>query len=538
MPSGQRLALPLSLFAGVLAAVLLALPRRTYGDDVFFVWCIVRDRAFVPHFLYMPLARAWTHAGALLGVDPFLALRWLSAAGAAAGTALLAAAARRRGADAWLAAALALLVLTASSTWFFAGAAEIHAVHLAAFGLLAWTLAGFSPTSTPWRALAVALAFGLAVGAHKSTGLFLPGVLAGYALLTPLRPRRARLGDLLAFGAGGLASLGVQLLVQSLATGRATTAQDTAGYWLNGLGEQLPNLAPGILGPFLAEAVVAPACALVLLGAAAAGTLLRARPRLALALFVTLLPHLVFFPLFGWEERGAYYIVTLPVLTWAVARAAAGSGAPRAIAQRAFTALCVAVAAVLALRTPEELRSSLGTAGLLALPAAAFAGGFLLPHHAWLSPRRAALVALALAACQLVGAQRELSRYDSGDPLLAWGRDAVAATGPGCTVVTGGFERFFLLRLLDRPWPAPYTDTWAYARSLGSAGPQAFDAGDLTADNVERRLSEGGRVLVLDTAYEVLARDPLRSAYLRALEQRFHLTPVEDGAFKGFEVTR
>jgi hypothetical protein len=111
-----------------------------------------------------------------------------------------------------------------------------------------------------------------------------------------------------------------------------------------------------------------------------------------------------------------------------------------------------------------------------------------------------------------VGAQRELSRYDSGDPLLAWGQDAVAATGPGCTVVTGGFERFFLLRLLDRPWPAPYTDTWAYARSLGTAGPQAFDAGDLTVDNVERRLSEGGRVFVLDTAYELLAADPLRSA--------------------------
>jgi hypothetical protein len=45
-------------------------------------------------------------------------------------------------------------------------------------------------------------------------------------------------------------------------------------------------------------------------------------------------------------------------------------------------------------------------------------------------------------------------------------------------------------------------------------------------------------VLVLDTAYELLARDPLRSAHLRALEQRFHLTPVEHGAFKGFEVTR
>lgn len=536
-----RLVLPLALAAGVLAAVLLCLPERTYGDDCFFVLCIVRDRPFPVHFLYMPLARVWTRAFAELGVDPFLALRLLSATGAAAGTALLAAAARRRGARAALPAALALLVLTSNSTWFFAGAAEPHAVHLAACGLLAWTLAGFGPRASPWRALGVALVFGLAVGAHKSTGLLLPGVLAGYALATPGRARAARVRDAALFAAGGALSLAGQTLALRLATGSATSPQDEPSWWLDNIPQQIGNLAPGPLSTFLGQSLIAPAFALSWLGAVAAGSLLRTRARVALALWVAVLPHLAFFPLFGWVERGAYYIPLLPLFAWAAARAAAGSGAPRGAAQKAFTASAVAVAAAGAVLTPHELLAALGPAGLCALLAAGCAGGFLFPRHAWLPPGRAALVALALAACQLAGSQRDLRAWNAEDPLLDWGRDAVEATGAGNALICAGYEQYMLMLLLDRPWPEPYAGTWDYARSLGELGPSPYDAGFYAPELVagaERLLAEGRRVFVQDLVFQAFEHDPVRGAGVRALRERFTLVPVEHGSFSGFELRR
>jgi hypothetical protein len=532
-----RLALPLALFAGALLALLLNLPARTYGDDCFFVWCIVRHQVFAVHFLYMPLARAWAHGWALLGVDPLLALRLLSASGAAAGTALLAAAARRRGLGPGAAAALALLVLTANSAWFFAGAAEVHGTHLAAVGLLAWTLAGFGPASSPRRALAAALVFGVAVGAHKTSALLLPGVLCAYALATPGRARAARARDAAAFALGGALALGAQLAVQALATGAPAIGQDTPGYWLAHLPEHLANLAPRALVEFLGRDFAAPAFALAWLGAVAAGSLLRARPRHALALAATVLPHLVFFPLFGYIERGAYYIPILPVLTWAAARAGA-LGGERGPAQRAFTALALLAAAAGALLTPPEILAALRPAGLCALLAAGALGGFLFPRHACLGRARAAQVALALAACQLIGSQRDLRAWDSERPLLDWGRDAVAATGPGTALITAGFDRFYLMRLLDRPWPAPFTDSWGYARSLPTPGPATFEGGDLTPEGVNVLLDRGSRVFVLEEALEQLASRPELAPRVRALREQFKLTPVAHGRFAALEVTR
>ena len=49
----------------------------------------------------------------------------------------------------------------------------------------------------------VALAFGLAVGAHRSSGILLPGVLLAYALFTPGRASARRLWDAGGFALGG-----------------------------------------------------------------------------------------------------------------------------------------------------------------------------------------------------------------------------------------------------------------------------------------------------------------------------------------------
>ena len=92
---------------------LACLPERLYGDDVWFVHCIVRDQPFPRHYLYMPLARLAAWLGARFELDPFLSLRLLSALGAALGAALLVAAALRRGASVTSAGLLGALVVTA-----------------------------------------------------------------------------------------------------------------------------------------------------------------------------------------------------------------------------------------------------------------------------------------------------------------------------------------------------------------------------------------------------------------------------------------
>jgi hypothetical protein len=542
------------LFAAVLAITLLTLPERTYGDDVFFVWCIVRDRVFTPHVLYMPIARPWTRAFAEMGVDPLLALRVLAATGTAVGIALCAAAARRRGAPPLLAVGLALAVLTASSTWFFARAAEIHGVQLAAFGLAAWVVAGLRPGSSPWRMLAVALAFGVLVGAHKTSALLLPGVVAAYALATPRRPVAARVRDAAAFAAGGVASLGAMAGFHRAATGRWLSEQESASYWTEGFAASVGRLAPAKLAPFAVDAWIQPAFAVAVLGAAAAGALLRARPRACAALALTVAPHALVLPLFGWPERGAYLIVALPIALWALAGPLLAAGGPieqsgggsGATPHRALLAAGAAAIAG-ALFTPDELRAALGVPGLLAAVVAAFVAGLVAAPclrpggapRALATPGRLAAAALALAGCQLVGSARAMHAWGAETPLLDWGRDAVAVAGDDGVVLLTGFQRYLLLMILDRAWEPPYRGTWEYANELATLGPHPFDVGDAypkLADGIELYLAEGRRIFVLDTVFLHFENEPLRGSYVRALRQRYDLVPVSHGSFSAFEV--
>ncbi|MEM7306415.1 MAG: hypothetical protein AAF682_07090 [Planctomycetota bacterium] len=539
--------LPLVLFLGVLVGLLQNLPERTYGDDLFFVWCIVRDRVFVAHFLYMPLARAWTAAAAHFGVDPLLALRLLSAVGSAAGIALLAAAARRRGAGAVLACGLALAVLTAGSTWFFAASGELHAVQLAAFGLLAWILAGLRPASSPWRLLAAALAFGVAVGAHRSSGLLLPGVLAAYAFATPGRAAAQRLRDIGAFTLGGLASLGAMLGLQYTITGSALSEHDGTDFWSEGLAVRLrKTLGPREFVEYLGEDWVAPAFALAVLGAFAAGGLARRDRRAFWALTVALLPHAIFFPVFQYAERGAYYIVTLPVLAWAAARYASLERATEAPCTAPRTAVGVLLLAGLgAMATREELLALAPAGWLCALAVACFAAGLALPPPR-VSARSLAQGSVVLAALQLVGSERELAAWDSSTPLLDWGRDTVLATGAPApagdrhpVLVATGFQQYMLLLLLHRPWPEPYADTWDYAVELDNLGPTPFDIGAIApvvGDGVQRFLDQGKRVFILDAVFRHFEQEPSRGPYVRALRERFKLTPVNRGDFAAYEM--
>ena len=530
----------LALFAGVFFAVLAVRPERTYGDDVFFVWVVVFDRVFTAHFLFAPVAKAWTAGLAQLGCDPLEALRWLSNLAAALAAVLLAAAARRRGAGPAASAVLALLVITAASTWFYAGAGEVHMVQLAACALLAWTLAGLGPEANAGRFFALALVFGLAVGAHRSDALLLPGVVLACLWATRGRPDR-RAWKLAAFALGGALALGGMMLLQSSSGGQALGEQDSPLYWLKGLGSELRQADPRTVATFWASEWIAPAFPLTFLAAVAVGGLLRRRPAPALAGVATVLPHALFFPLFGYEERGAYYIVTLPVFTWLIARAWNAAGeAQRSAPQGLWTAGVLAVAAAGACFTPEELLARVGSAGLLGLVAVGFAGGLALPRPGGPGWPRATWLGLALAGCQLVGSQRCLASWDRGTPLLDWGRDTVAATGPDSALILTGFQRYMLALLLARPWPEPYADTWEYQRDLGTLGPAPFDIGAVAPQVVagtRAQLAENKRVFALKTVFRHFEWEPLRGAHVRELRAAFDLAPLRRGAFDGYELT-
>jgi len=536
---------PFALFALVLAATLATLPARLYGDDVFFVWCIVRDRVFTPHFLYMPLARPWTTALGSAGVDPFVALRALAAVGMSAGVALLAAAALRRGFGVAASVALALFVATSNAPFFFARAPEVHGLQLAAFGLLALVLAGMRADARPTRMLSLALAFGVAVGAHKTSALLLPGVLCAYAFATAGRARARRAADAAWFALGGALAVGAMAAFQHAATGTWFSDQESASYWTGGFGDLAGNLAPLELARYAAEAWIAPAFASAMLAAAAAGALLLARPRAFVALLVTALPYAVVLPLFGWTERGAYLIVLLPIAVLALAAPLkAGAITPNR------AGLALAATAVLAgfgaLFTPDELLTTAGTGGLCLALGAAFALGLaaaprLRPDASApsASTGELAAVVLALAACQLVGSARDLRDWSRETPLRDWGRDAVAVAGPDARLIVATFHEKFLLLLLDREWPEPYRGTWDYANELGTLGPTAIDASALFAQlpaGVAAQLAEGRRVFAAAEVFETLASEPLRGPSIRALRERFRLVPADRGSFRGFEL--
>src|SRR5262245_57024910 len=411
--------LPVLLGTALLVLFAASFPARGYGDDVLFVQCIVHGQPFAPHFLFLPLARLLARSLAALGLDPFHVLRLLSAAGAAAGGAFLHAAARRRGAGIGASLVLVLLVLGAPSALFFATAPEVHGLHLGALGLLAWSLARLEPRSSPAALFLVGLGLGLAVGTHSSGVLLLPGAAAAYALATPGRGRRARALDLAALAVAGALTLACKLAFNRATTGGALAQDVSPTAFLGVIGRKL---AAGygwreFVG-YLSGDWVAPAFLLAVACAAALGALAARRRALALSALAALAPYGVVFPLFGYPEHGAYYVVTLPVLAALLLTAFLGRGEPRARwSALAWVPWLVACAG--APLRPDELQALLGALAPAALAGLALVAGaaFGLPRL----PRRRALAALAIGgALQGVGAARTLVAYDAEeDPDLA-----------------------------------------------------------------------------------------------------------------------
>ncbi len=526
--------LPFLFGAASLLFFLACLPERLYGDDVWFVHCIVRDQPFPRHYLYMPLARLAAGLGARFELDPFLSLRLLSASGAAFGAACLVASAQRRGASAPGAGLLGALVVTAPTCLFFATAAEIHAPHLAAVGLLAWALSRLHARSSQASVLLVWLVFGLLVcGTHKSGILYLPGTLACYLLLTCGRPRDRRTRDLLSLALAGLLAVGFQVLCTRLESGASFDSQDSVrSYWTG-----LRNRLDGGYGlrDFLAYVsgdAVTPAFALHVAGFGALGLVLRRRRSLGLTALAVLLPYGLFFPIWNYPERGAFYLVTLPVLAalvlWVVLRE---GGLPWPV---------VATAAVGAVFRADELQSILGEQVPAWILLAAVLLGVLWRKQA---PGSTPRLAWALLLLQLIGTWRNQEHFARETPRLDWARGACeVGSGEESIVLSVDFERLWLLRLLETPWPEPFARTWALDREAPMPRPTSHTYGDPPLPEflvvLEEKLQAGVAVYIDSSVREFLKEAPRHADILRAIEEHYALEEVHEGGFHAERVVR
>lgn len=541
------------LFAGVLALSLLLAQRRLYGDDVWFVRCIVQEQPFASHFLYMPLARRFARLCAwAAGLDPFRSLRVLAALGAASAAALLCAAALRRGARAGAAALFALLPLASASGVFFATTGELHTLHLAALGLCAWCAARLGPDVPARRMLALGLAYGVVVGTHQSGALLLPGVLAFALLALRGRPPRSLARDAAAFALAGALSLAAMRLCHGLEAalpGAGAGGGDVLGPMLAqmraGLAQRWRELGARDLALYLARDGVASACGPILAGAAAWGFLCRRRPALGAALAAALVPYGLFFPLFHFPERGAYFLVTLPFFAGALL--AALCGAPR-VAPRAIAPV-LALAGALAPLRAEELEALLGPLGPLVLALALFALGLALPpaRAGAPAPRAPLVLTAALLALTLAGGLRARAAYDRETPVLDWTRAVCEeAGGRDVVLITCGFQEYWLLVLLRSPWPGPLAGTWAFAEALPHPTPAPFLYGDSTVPRAEleagvaERVARGGELWldrrVADQVDERARAAPAIAADLDLLRRRYRLEPFERGPFRAWRV--
>lgn len=530
-PTWQRVLAPVVCFAGLFALLAANPAGRLYGDDAFLVWAIVRDQSFGVHFLYVLAAEAVAHLGARGGLDPFRSLQLLSAAGTAAGIVLLYLAARRRGVEQGIALVFALLVLTSSSTWFFAAVAEVHGLHLGGLGLLAWTLAGTRTDSPVRQALWIALAFGVFAGTHKSGGLMLPAVLAAYAVATPGRPGTRRLADLGLFTLGGLLSLAAMILWQRAELGSALAAQDGLELYLDAFEANWEGW-DGMIG-HLGTDLTAPAFATALLGFLGAGALLRRRDAWGGPVLAALLPYCAFLMLWNYEERGAYFIVLLPVLAAAFLRACAHGDAPGRLIAAAPFVLVAQVALVGCLFRPDALLELTGKLGAFALLPAALLLGLLAPRFRVLGTRGVTRMGLVLVLLQGLGAARTLAHFDRGRPDQTWAADVCAALEDRDVVIVTGFSRFYLLRLLDRPWPEPFAGTWDL-EEVGP-GPAVVDVGQLTTGGIPQLgalIAGGTKVHLEDRVVEVFLDNDLLGAAVQELVASFERVPVVHGSFR------
>ncbi len=320
--------------------------RGLYNDGIFFVqwlggWPLQdgeKHALVYPHLLYLPLAKTFHEGiGALLGLGIDGSLKLLSAIClGAAGPALvrLFGAFLDRTGTAWATA----LVLLAPSVAFFAGATELHTLHLAAAAF------ALSMAARPPRRHAT---LGFAAGAVLVAGTHLTGVLQLPAMLLLLARARRR----------GIAPDGPAPLRAALAAAAGIALLAGAGLAAHVLGPDRSVLSEYFRSVHPAEQSVLATVSRELLlesGLLAVGSMLalpllaRQEPWLAAATLATLVPYAAFIGRSAVEYHGGYNLPALPVLALA---AVAGA---RALPTRVIpVAIVLTLAAQAALSLPS-----------------------------------------------------------------------------------------------------------------------------------------------------------------------------------------
>lgn len=280
------------------------------------------------HVGYLPLAHAYARLLETACGDVERALLWLSASCTALAVGWTFLAARALGTGRFAAALAAGALATAPGVWFYATCVELHAPHLLAAAGATWWCARATRGARD-GALVPALWFLALFATHVGGALWLPA-LCTLALRSGERwtwPRDGWLALLL-----GLAFLGAWYAwTRDLPSGRVFAAQALVG--------AVEAWRPIALWSEWLE----PASLLATLGLG--GVVLCGPPRWrALALWV-LVPYLVIVPGFAYEERGAYFAGTWPVLACGAALALERALAARSLALRGGT-LVLAFAAL------------------------------------------------------------------------------------------------------------------------------------------------------------------------------------------------
>jgi hypothetical protein len=405
-----------ALFGGVTALVLAVLALTPDGapfsDSVLLCERVER---LAPHYnaAYVPLAGAFhALAGGLFGLEVERSLAWFSRLCAALAAGVVAAGRRRAGRGPTAAALAGLLVGLSPGIWFFAIAAEVHALQLLG-AALALEAAERARTRPPLAAAGWVLAGSVgAVATHLTSVLLVPLLLwrasggtpghagaehpgpagggAGHSGAGRGLPRRL----VLALGAAGLA-LGVALAV--LPPGPLAAWPPAQGL-VTFVGLFRDRIAAGrLFGPeaaagYLWDEWIARAG---LLWAATALALLDGRTRrAALEVLVASLPFALVFSQGGVRESGAYFVALYPPMA--------------AVAAHLF-----------------EVRTER------------------------LAPRPVAVLAAALAALQAAAALPTVSGLVRGRDLARWARVVEAGCPPGSVVATSDLPQWHTLALAE-----------------------------------------------------------------------------------------
>ncbi|MGH7151565.1 MAG: hypothetical protein ACREIU_12745, partial [Planctomycetota bacterium] len=308
----RALALLLAMAAAALHAALFQ--RRWYMDGPFLLERLEAGEWRYVHLLTLPFLQVLHALARALGApDAEVALRLGSVLPGGAAVGLLFLAARGIESSRPRSLAFAAAVGFSPAALFFATVAENQALHFACACLSLLCAVRFGASPSPARALALGVAWVLAIASHTTGVLLGPGLVALALALAARRGLPPRRAQVLAFALPCVASA---LLLLGLAWKwggsplRLETVLGPGGFTMRE--RLLHEFDAERIGGYLAREAVFPAFLLAPLAIFGLGRAWRVDRRLARVVLAFLLPYLLVMPLWGYPDRGAHFLQVLP----------------------------------------------------------------------------------------------------------------------------------------------------------------------------------------------------------------------------------